>query len=85
DQEKAVVLEAADVASTFATNSRLRAEESALERLVELGMEVTTPDVEAFREHMTAKYLNSKFAEAWPEGLWEEIQAMPSEPNCKMS
>jgi TRAP-type transport system periplasmic protein len=84
DQEKAVVLEAGEVASMFATNSRLRAEESALERLVELGMEVTTPDVEAFRAHMAEKYLSSKYAEAWPAGLWEEIQATPSEPNCKM-
>ena len=68
----------------FATRTRLRAEETALERLVELGMEVTTPDVEAFRAHMADKYLSSKYAEAWPEGLWQEIQAMPSEPNCKM-
>jgi hypothetical protein len=34
---------------------------------------------------MAEKYLNSKYADAWPEGLWEEIQATPSDPNCKMS
>jgi TRAP-type C4-dicarboxylate transport system substrate-binding protein len=82
DDEKAVVQEAAQVASMFATNTRKRLDAKALDRLRELGLEVTTPDVGAFRAHMTEKYLGSKFAEAWPDGLWQEIEALPSELGC---
>jgi hypothetical protein len=34
---------------------------------------------------MTEKYLGSKFAEAWPNGLWQEIEALPSEPGCTIN
>lgn len=85
DDEKAVVQEAAQVASLFATNTRERLDAKALDRLRELGLEVTTPDVDAFRAHMTEKYLSSKFAEAWPEGLWQEIESLPSEPGCTIN
>jgi TRAP-type C4-dicarboxylate transport system substrate-binding protein len=85
DDEKAVVQEAAQVASMFATNTRKRLDAKALDRLRELGLEVTTPDVGAFRAHMTEKYLGSKFAEAWPDGLWQEIEALPSEPGCMIN
>lgn len=86
EPEKAVVREAAAAASVFATNNRLRAEETALERLSgELGMIVSAPDVTPFREYMRDKYLNSKFADAWPDGLFDEISAMPSEPGCSLT
>ena len=85
EDEKAVVLEAANVASSFETNMRLRLEKTALQELKDLGMEVTTPNVEAFREHMKQAYLSSKFAEGWPEGLWDKIAAMPSEPAAELN
>ena len=85
DDEKQVVREAADVASAFTIANRKRAEANAIAELTgELGMTVTSPDVEPFRAHMKEKYLNSKFAQAWPAGLWDEIQAMPSDPDCTL-
>lgn len=84
--EKAVVMEAGDVASTFSVKNRVRAEENAIEELTkELKMTVTTPNVEAFRKYMKEKYLASKFAKAWPDGLWDMIEKTPSIPNCKMT
>lgn len=85
DDEKAVVREAALVAEAFTIRNRLRAEANALDELVnELGMVVTSPDVTPFREYMAEKYLGSRFAEAWPAGLYQEIQAMPSTPDCRL-
>lgn len=83
DSEKQVVREAADVASAFTITNRKRAEANAIAELTgELGMTVTTPDLEPFRAHMKEKYLASKFAQAWPVGLYDQIQAMPSDPDC---
>jgi hypothetical protein len=36
---------------------------------------VTTPDVEAFRKHVQAAYLNSDYAKVWPAGLLERVNA----------
>ncbi len=84
DDEKAVVREAGQVASLYETNTRLRAEKTGIEEMKAAGLEVTTPNVEAFRKHMKEKYLSSKFAASWPEGLWDKIEAMPSDPDCKL-
>jgi len=39
------------------------------------GLEVYTPDVEAFRNHVLKAYANSKFSKDWPEGLIDKINA----------
>ncbi|MER2535154.1 MAG: TRAP transporter substrate-binding protein DctP [Rhizobiaceae bacterium] len=85
DEEKQVVKEAADVASAFTITNRKRAEARAIAELTgELGMTVTTPDVAPFRARMKEKYLASKFAQAWPAGLYEQIEALPSDPGCTL-
>ncbi len=84
DDEKDVLREAGQVASLYETNTRLRAEKSSIEEMREAGLEITTPDIDAFRARMKEMYLNSKFAEAWPEGLWDRIEAMPSDPECTL-
>jgi TRAP-type C4-dicarboxylate transport system substrate-binding protein len=86
DHEKQVVREAANVASLYANQNRARAEENAFDELVnELGMTVTTPDVEAFRKFMRDKYVASRFAEAWPEGLYDRLQQMPTQAGCTLN
>jgi TRAP-type C4-dicarboxylate transport system substrate-binding protein len=84
DDEKDVIREAGQVASLFETNTRLRAEKTGIEEMKAAGLEITTPDVDAFRARMKEMYLNSKFAENWPEGLWDKIEAMPSDPECTL-
>lgn len=84
DQEKQVVREAANAASDFTIANRKRAEANAVAELTKDGMTVTTPDVTPFRAHMREKYLASKFAQSWPAGLYDQIAAMPSDPDCKI-
>jgi TRAP-type C4-dicarboxylate transport system substrate-binding protein len=84
DDEKEVIREAGQVASLFETNTRLRAEKTGIEEMKAAGLEITTPDIDAFRARMKEMYLNSKFAENWPEGLWDKIEAMPSDPECTL-
>lgn len=48
-------------------------------------MTVTAPDLTPFREHMRGKYLASRFAEAWPAGLYDEISGTQSEPGCTLN
>ena len=39
------------------------------------GLQVTAPDVEAFRKVVQAAYQNSDYAKAWPKGLLARINA----------
>jgi TRAP-type C4-dicarboxylate transport system substrate-binding protein len=84
DDEKEVFREAGQVASMFETNTRLRAEKTAIEEMKAAGLEITTPNVDAFRQRMKEMYLASHFADNWPEGLWDKIEAMPSDPDCTL-
>ena len=86
EHEQQVVVEAAEAASLFALRTRQRAEDNALDELVnELGMTVTTPDTEPFRAFMRDKYVNSRFAADWPEGIYDELADMPAEPGCRLN
>jgi len=40
------------------------------------GLQVYTPDVEAFRKHAQKKYLESAYAKDWPKGMLERIGAI---------
>ena len=39
------------------------------------GLQVTTPDMEAFRKTEQTAYLNSDYAKVWPKGLLERVNA----------
>jgi hypothetical protein len=40
------------------------------------GLQVSTPDVEAFHKAVQAAYQNSDYAKVWPKGLLERINAI---------
>ena len=40
------------------------------------GLKVYDPDREAFRSHVQQKYMESKYADDWPKGLVEKINAV---------
>ena len=42
----------------------------------EKGLDIYTPDVEAFRAHVQKMYLESDLAKAWPPGMIERINAL---------
>jgi TRAP-type transport system periplasmic protein len=40
------------------------------------GMTTTTPDLDAFREHVQAAYLESDFSANWPDGMVDRINEL---------
>jgi TRAP-type C4-dicarboxylate transport system substrate-binding protein len=40
------------------------------------GVEIYTPDLTAFREHVQAQYAGSDVAKSWPAGVLNKINAL---------
>ena len=40
------------------------------------GLQVTTPDLDAFRKSVQTAYQNSEYAKEWPKGLLDRINAV---------
>jgi TRAP-type transport system periplasmic protein len=74
DQAKIKV--AAARAAKFNNDNRVREESELIEYFRQQGLQVTTPDVGAFRRGVQAAYLKSEFAAKWPPGLLERINAV---------
>lgn len=75
-EEQAAVLDAARLAAEFNNTNRVQDEEASLQMFRDRGIKVTTPDIEAFREHVLQVYLDSEYAASWPEGLFDRIVSM---------
>ncbi|MYG10249.1 MAG: C4-dicarboxylate ABC transporter [Rhodobacteraceae bacterium] len=75
-EQQATMQEAADAAAESGRQKQLKLEEDLVSFLEEQGMEVYEPDLEAFRSHVQAQYVGSEFAESWPEGVLEAINAL---------
>lgn len=75
-EQQEVVQAAADAAAESGRQAQLRLEDELVAFLEEQGMEIYEPDVEAFRNHVQAQYLDSEFAATWPEGVLEQINAL---------
>ncbi|PIE07750.1 MAG: C4-dicarboxylate ABC transporter [Rhodobacterales bacterium] len=67
---------AADAAAAWARLKQLEKEATLIGFLRAQGVEIYTPDVEAFRAHVQQRYAGSDLAAAWPEGLLERINAL---------
>jgi TRAP-type transport system periplasmic protein len=76
DEEKGYVQAAADAAIAFNNDGISGTEAEAQDFLRGKGMTITTPDLDAFREHVQAAYLNSDFSADWPKGMVERINAL---------
>jgi tripartite ATP-independent transporter DctP family solute receptor len=74
--DKAEVKRAAAKAARFNDENRAREEKELIEFFRSQGIAITTPDVEAFRKTVQAAYLKSEYAEKWPRGLLERINAV---------
>ena len=75
-EQQAAVQAAADEVIAWSTEQHLAQEEELVEFFRQEGLEVYTPDVDAFREHAQQMYLESDFAADWPEGMLDRINAM---------
>lgn len=74
--DKARIKAAAAKAAQFNDDNRVREEKELLDFFRAQGIEITTPDVAAFRRTVQAAYLKSEYAEKWPRGLLERINAV---------
>ena len=66
---------AAQDAAKYNNENRLKEEAEIVDFFKQQGLQVTTPDVEAFRKSVQAAYGASDMAKSWPKGLLERINA----------
>lgn len=74
--QQAQLQQAATDAASAGREAQLAKEAELVSFLEEQGLELYEPDLEAFREHVQAQYLESDFAADWPEGVLEQINAL---------
>jgi tripartite ATP-independent transporter DctP family solute receptor len=73
--QKQKVKAAAEAASTYNNENRIKEEGQLADFFRQQGLQVTTPDVDAFRKSVQTTYQNSDYAKVWPKGLLERINA----------
>ncbi len=73
--QKTKVKAAAQAASVYNNENRIKEEGQLVEFFKKEGLTVTTPDVDAFRKTVQTTYQNSEYAKVWPKGLLERINA----------
>jgi tripartite ATP-independent transporter DctP family solute receptor len=74
-EQQARLRSAAQAAAAYNNDKRMADEKELVAFFKTQGLGVTTPDVEAFRKHVQAAYLNSDYAKVWPAGLLERVNA----------
>jgi len=74
--QKRKVADAAKAAIAFNNENRIKEEAQLVDFFKKEGLQVSTPDVEAFRKTVQAAYQNSEYAKVWPKGLVERINAV---------
>ena len=60
---------------SYNNENRIKEEAQLVDFFKQQGLQVTTPDVDAFRKSVQTTYLNSDYAKVWPKGLLERINA----------
>lgn len=74
--EQKVIADAVKLQSDFADAGIVKTEVDGLDFLTSQGLTVTTPNVQAFREHVQKAFLESDYARDWPAGLLDRINAV---------
>jgi TRAP-type transport system periplasmic protein len=67
---------AADKAIAWSTNEHLKREAELVAEFRKAGLQIYTPDQNAFRAHAQKVYLASDEAKDWPKGMLEKINAL---------
>jgi TRAP-type C4-dicarboxylate transport system substrate-binding protein len=75
-EQQETVQTAADEAIAWSTEQHLAQEEELVAFFKEEGLDVYTPDVDAFRAYAQERYLESDLAADWPEGMIDRINAL---------
>ncbi|XDA99208.1 TRAP transporter substrate-binding protein DctP [Sulfitobacter sp. LCG007] len=75
-EQQAAVEKAAVDAAESARQGQIRKEEELVSFLEEQGLDIYEPDLAAFRSHVQQVYKESDFADVWPEGVLDKINAL---------
>jgi TRAP-type C4-dicarboxylate transport system substrate-binding protein len=76
EEQQAALEAAADEAMAWSAAEHQRREEELAEFVRSEGLEVYTPNIDAFREYAQQRYLESPLSADWPEGVLERINAL---------
>jgi len=74
--QQLTVQRAADAAAAYGRLKQLDKENNLADFIRSQGVEIYTPDLEAFRTHVQAQYVGSEAAASWPKGLLERINEL---------
>lgn len=74
--QQLTVQRAADAAAAYGRLKQLDKENNLADFIRSNGVEIYTPDLEAFRTHVQAQYVGSEVAASWPEGVLDRINAL---------
>lgn len=83
EEQQALVWEASHAALMYNNSMRVEDEANLVAFFEEQGLDVYAPDVEAFREHVLAAYLDSEFSANWPEGIIETLDSIATVSACE--
>jgi tripartite ATP-independent transporter DctP family solute receptor len=75
-QQQAALQKAADDAAESGRQKQLALERELEQFLRDKGLQVYTPNVDAFRRRVQKAYLESDFSKKWPPGLVDKINAL---------
>lgn len=75
-EQQLTVQRAADAAAAWGRLKQLDKENNLADFIRSNGVEIYTPDLEAFRTHVQAQYVGSEVAASWPDGVLEQINAL---------
>ena len=70
------VMAAAQAAAQYNNDNRIKEESQLLDFFRKEGLQVTTPDLDAFHKTVQLRYQNSDYAKTWPAGLVERINTV---------
>ncbi len=73
--QKQQVSAAAQAAARFNNDNRIKEESQLVDFFRQQGLQVSTPDVEAFRKAVQGAYAQSDYAKVWPAGMLDRINA----------
>ena len=74
--QQLTVQRAADAAAAYGRLRQLDKENNLADFIRAQGVEIYTPDLEAFRTHVQAQYVGSEAAASWPEGVLDRINEL---------
>lgn len=75
-EQQQAMQEAADAAFEWSNAEYIKEEADLIDYFKGEGLDVYTPDVDAFRAYSNTKYLDSELSKEWPEGMLERINAL---------